>query len=95
MKSAVVSYGFTTSCRRIFRSAREWQRRRHRVRAAVLGLVIWGELPHPLTLVGAVLAVGTIGLWVALLQIAPEERALSAKFGDEYEAYSRAVRRWL
>lgn len=28
-------------------------------------------------------------------QISPEERALSAKFGDEYEAYKQAVRRWL
>ncbi len=28
-------------------------------------------------------------------QISPEERALSAKFGDEYEAYKHAVRRWL
>jgi protein-S-isoprenylcysteine O-methyltransferase Ste14 len=28
-------------------------------------------------------------------QISPEERALSAKFGDEYETYKQAVRRWL
>ena len=28
-------------------------------------------------------------------QISPEERALSAKFGDEYEAYKQAVCRWL
>jgi protein-S-isoprenylcysteine O-methyltransferase Ste14 len=28
-------------------------------------------------------------------QITPEERALSAKFGDEYEAYKQSVRRWL
>lgn len=28
-------------------------------------------------------------------QIVPEERALSAKFGDEYVGYMRAVRRWL
>ena len=28
-------------------------------------------------------------------QISPEERALSAKFGDKYEAYKQAVRRWL
>jgi protein-S-isoprenylcysteine O-methyltransferase Ste14 len=34
-------------------------------------------------------------LYMNRFQIAPEERALSAKFGDEYEAYERAVRRWL
>ena len=28
-------------------------------------------------------------------QISPEERALSAKFGEEYDAYKRSVRRWL
>jgi len=28
-------------------------------------------------------------------QISPEERALSDKFGDEYETYKQAVRRWL
>jgi len=34
-------------------------------------------------------------MYMNRFQIAPEERALSAKFGDEYEAYKRAVRRWL
>jgi len=28
-------------------------------------------------------------------QIGPEERALSARFGSEYESYLRSVRRWL
>ncbi len=28
-------------------------------------------------------------------QIAPEERALEALFGDEYRAYKRRVRRWI
>ena len=28
-------------------------------------------------------------------QISPEERALSAKFGDGYDAYKQDVRRWL
>lgn len=28
-------------------------------------------------------------------QIAPEERVLAAKFGDDFAAYRRAVRRWL
>jgi protein-S-isoprenylcysteine O-methyltransferase Ste14 len=30
--------------------------------------------------------------WGAIL---PEERYLSAKFGDEYDNYRRRVRRWL
>ena len=28
-------------------------------------------------------------------QISPEERALSAKFGNEYDTYKQGVRRWL
>jgi protein-S-isoprenylcysteine O-methyltransferase Ste14 len=28
-------------------------------------------------------------------QILPEERALSAKFGEEYDTYRQSVRRWL
>jgi protein-S-isoprenylcysteine O-methyltransferase Ste14 len=28
-------------------------------------------------------------------QIAPEERVLSGKFGQQYGAYMRSVRRWL
>jgi protein-S-isoprenylcysteine O-methyltransferase Ste14 len=28
-------------------------------------------------------------------QIAPEERALSARFGSAYATYKRSVRRWL
>jgi protein-S-isoprenylcysteine O-methyltransferase Ste14 len=45
---------------------------------------------------GAALAV--ISLFVAYLnrfQIAPEERALQARFGDEFTAYRARVRRWL
>ncbi|MGE0313270.1 MAG: isoprenylcysteine carboxylmethyltransferase family protein [Lautropia sp.] len=37
-------------------------------------------------------------LFVAYLtryQIVPEERALRARFGDDYARYTRAVRRWL
>jgi protein-S-isoprenylcysteine O-methyltransferase Ste14 len=40
--------------------------------------------------------------WVAVyviylnrFQILPEERALEARFGDEYRAYAKAVRRWI
>ena len=34
-------------------------------------------------------------LYVDRLQIAPEERALLALFGPEYERYRASVRRWL
>jgi protein-S-isoprenylcysteine O-methyltransferase Ste14 len=39
-----------------------------------------------------------LALFVVLineLQIKPEEKALEAKFGDEYRAYKKRVRRWL
>lgn len=34
-------------------------------------------------------------LFMNRFQIAPEERALRARFGEPYEAYLRAVRRWV
>jgi protein-S-isoprenylcysteine O-methyltransferase Ste14 len=34
-------------------------------------------------------------LYVDRFQIRPEERALRARFGDEYERYRNKVRRWL
>jgi protein-S-isoprenylcysteine O-methyltransferase Ste14 len=34
-------------------------------------------------------------LYMNRFQIAPEERALRARFGEPYEAYLRAVRRWI
>ena len=33
--------------------------------------------------------------YISRFQIAPEEEALKAKFGAEYEAYLRKVRRWI
>jgi protein-S-isoprenylcysteine O-methyltransferase Ste14 len=33
--------------------------------------------------------------WIDRFQIAPEERVMAAKFGAEFEAYRRRVRRWL
>ncbi len=40
---------------------------------------------------------GVIGfmLFIGQFQIAPEERALSARFGSAYAAYRSSVRRWL
>lgn len=34
-------------------------------------------------------------LYMNRFQIEPEERALSAKFGGQFEAYARSVRRWV
>lgn len=34
-------------------------------------------------------------VWLTRWQIVPEERALAARFGDAYLAYSRQVRRWI
>ena len=34
-------------------------------------------------------------LYMTRFQIVPEERALSAHFGDEYSSYMQSVRRWL
>ena len=34
-------------------------------------------------------------LYINRFQIAPEERAMKSKFGDEYIAYTERVRRWL
>jgi len=33
--------------------------------------------------------------YIGRFQIAPEERALRAHFGEEFEAYARRVRRWI
>jgi protein-S-isoprenylcysteine O-methyltransferase Ste14 len=33
--------------------------------------------------------------YITRFQILPEERAMRAKFGARYEAYARAVRRWI
>ena len=41
------------------------------------------------------LAIPAFILYMNRFQIAPEERALSAKFGEEYIRYRQAVRRWL
>jgi protein-S-isoprenylcysteine O-methyltransferase Ste14 len=48
-------------------------------------------LAVPVAAIGPVAFVVLIG-W---LQIAPEERAMQARFGAEYDAYCARVRRWL
>lgn len=57
-----------------------------------------------LLLVAWALWLGSLAVWLVVpvfvfvltrLQIVPEERALAAKFGAEYQAYRAAVARWL
>ena len=60
--------------------------------ALLLILIAWGF--H----LGAALGFAPIVFWVVYItefQIKPEEKALREKFGDEYVAYTRKVRRWL
>jgi protein-S-isoprenylcysteine O-methyltransferase Ste14 len=48
-------------------------------------------LSHPLSF----LFLPVFVAYMNRFQISPEERALSAKFGNEYEAYKQSMRRWL
>ena len=43
---------------------------------------------------GALLLAGFVA-FIGRFQIAPEERALRAHFGEEFDAYARRVRRWI
>lgn len=53
------------------------------------GFALW--LSHPL----ALLSVPAFVLYMNRFQIEPEERALLAKFGENYAAYRKCVRRWI
>jgi len=44
---------------------------------------------------GALALVGVFVMYIDRYQIDPEERALMGRFGDEFAAYRRRVRRWL
>lgn len=60
--------------------------------AMLLMLIAWA------CVVANVAALVILPLFVAYLnrfQIVPEERALQARFGSEFEQYKRTVRRWL
>ena len=56
---------------------------------ALTGWATW--LSHPLPF----LLLPIFVVYMNRFQISPEERALSAKFGDEYDKYKQGVRRWL
>ncbi|HEX6927780.1 MAG TPA: isoprenylcysteine carboxylmethyltransferase family protein, partial [Gammaproteobacteria bacterium] len=43
----------------------------------------------------ALLILPAFVLYMNRFQIAPEERALEARFGEEYNVYRQSVRRWL
>lgn len=58
---------------------------------ALLTLAFALMLRQPVGLVWLALAMG----WITLFQILPEEAVLKEKFGPEYEAYKKKVRRWI
>ena len=60
--------------------------------AMLVVLIAWTAL---LSNVGTIVIPALFALYITRWQIVPEERALAEKFGAEYEAYCRAVRRWL
>lgn len=58
----------------------------------VAGLLGWGlYLSHALALV----CVPVLAWWLDRFQIVPEEQALRARFGADYERYREDVRRWV
>lgn len=59
---------------------------------AVLLLTAWAmHLWQPQSFV----AVPVFAAWIHCFQILPEERALRARFGESFDAYVHATRRWI
>jgi protein-S-isoprenylcysteine O-methyltransferase Ste14 len=55
-------------------------------------LLAWATyLSAPLAVLGPI----AFMLFITRFQIIPEERAMAAKFGADYEAYRKRVRRWI
>ena len=57
--------------------------------AVLLGWAVW--LSVPCVFLGPIVLV----LFLLRFQIVPEERAMSSKFGRDYDEYRKRVRRWL
>jgi protein-S-isoprenylcysteine O-methyltransferase Ste14 len=57
--------------------------------ALLVGWAVW--LSVPWTMLGPV----AFMLYLTRFQIIPEERAMSSKFGRDYDDYRQRVRRWL
>ena len=57
--------------------------------ATLTSWAIW--LSNPALFLGPIV----FSLFIHYFQILPEERAMSAKFGSEYDAYRARVRRWI
>lgn len=58
----------------------------------LLALIAWGIiLENAIAFTGPVLFV----IYMNRFQIQPEERALSARYGQEYDLYRQRVRRWI
>jgi protein-S-isoprenylcysteine O-methyltransferase Ste14 len=57
--------------------------------AELLGWAVW--LSNPWVFLGPV----AFMLYITRFQIIPEERAMSLKFGRDYDEYRKRVRRWL
>jgi protein-S-isoprenylcysteine O-methyltransferase Ste14 len=56
---------------------------------ALVGIAVWlGSLP-------SLLPIAAFIVYIDRVQIAAEEEAMTAIFGDRYAAYRRQVRRWL
>ena len=46
-------------------------------------------------IVGGIPLLFLFALYINMFQIIPEERALAEKFGDEFQEYSKKVRKWI
>jgi protein-S-isoprenylcysteine O-methyltransferase Ste14 len=57
-------------------------------------LLVLGAFAAHLSNLAALAALPVFVAYMNRFQIAPEERALRARFGDEFAAYARSVRRW-
>ena len=75
----------------VTRGIYRWTRNPMYVGDVLLLLAVVVFFSNPLGLAGVVLFV----LWMDLLQIPAEERALRERFGEAYEAYCASVGRWL